>query len=208
VRAMGGCFDLRKFRQQSTPDEVTDQQHALKAIYQWAVTMGGVKLPAFTEMWRQHLLLSERLCTAYTDVVRYRERWSPPDISGTVIMKDLFTEEKMYSGAPDWLYLFNHCALKTVNEAVVESMGSMLDRHAVGSRGLPMAKYVAESIIHWNAPVTGECEPFLVRALNLHFKGGPWHFTSHDEQQRYSKFSVSEVLDRLAETKSRLPFLV
>jgi hypothetical protein len=71
-----------------------------------------------------------------------------------------------------------------------------------------MEQYVAESIIHWNGPVTNECEGFLTRALDVHFKGDPWHFTSHDKQQRYRKSVVSTVVDRLAAKKSRLPFLV
>jgi hypothetical protein len=205
---MAKSLDLRKFLQIPGPDEALQQQDNLRLLWTWAVQVGKVELPAFAEMWRQHQLLNERLHAASTENAVYKEQWSVPGVSGTVIQKALFTDSKLYGGAADWLYLYNHCALKSMNEAVVESMGSVLDAHAVGKRGLSMEKYVAEAIIHWNGPCTGQCNGFLSRALDVHFKGEPWHFTSQDKQQRYRKFAVSEVLDRLAKEESKLPFLV
>ena len=96
-----------------------------------------------------------------------------------------------------------------MNEAVVEGMGSIVDRHATSQRHLPQEKYVMESIIDWNGPTTNNCESFLTEALNLHFSQhnadrgkGEWHFTSTDSKSRFTKFVTSEVIDRLKKEES------
>ncbi len=118
-------------------------------------------------------------------------------------------EERFYSDCHDWLYLFNHCVLKTVNEAVVEGMGSVVDKHADGRRGLSQERYVMESIIDWNGPESHECESFLEAALNRHFKGEDWNFGSTDQRHgRYQVSVLSSVIDRLKNVSSKCPFLV
>ena len=80
------------------------------------------------------------------------------------------------------------------------------ERHSAKDRHLPQAKYVMESIIDWNGPSTNECEPFLIEALHFHFKGKDWHFTSSDGRSRFTKFTTSEVIDRLKKEKSNYAF--
>lgn len=63
-------------------------------------------------------------------------------------MKHVIAEERFYRGVEDWLFFFNHMVLKTSNEAVVESMGCILDRHAAGGRHLRQEAYAQESFIH------------------------------------------------------------
>ena len=43
-------------------------------------------------------------------------------------MKFMFTSDVFSKGVEDWLYIFNHCALKSMNEAVVEGMGDGVHR--------------------------------------------------------------------------------
>jgi hypothetical protein len=61
-------------------------------------------------------------------------------------VKELSTCSEFYDGVSDWLLLFNHCALKTTNEAVVESMGCTLDVHANPVRHLEQDNYVKETV--------------------------------------------------------------
>ena len=75
--------------------------------------------------------------------------------------------------------------MKSLNEAVVESMGSIVNLHADPQRGLDQENYAMEAMIHWNGPGSPHCENFLTAALNDHFgKGKLWHFTSIDGQKR------------------------
>ena len=53
-------------------------------------------------------------------------------------------------------------------EAVVESMASMVSKHASSIRGLSHENYVMESMLDWNGHATAECENFLTAALNRH----------------------------------------
>ena len=100
--------------------------------------------------------------------------------------------------------------LKSCNEAVVESQGSIVDLHADPRRGLSQESYAMESMVHWNGPNTVECEQFLIDSLNLHFgKGNPWHFTSFDSNNsRVQKFMNSAVIDRLKKETGEFPFVV
>ena len=61
-------------------------------------------------------------------------------------MKDLMTDSNLYDGVGEWILLFQHCALKVVNEAIVEGMGSVLDRHCAGGRHLPIERCVARGV--------------------------------------------------------------
>ena len=179
---MRGCFDLRQLC--LSPSKLSNEHECLRKLYDWAVTVGKVRLPEWSEICRQHELMKQRLVTAYSE-----EKWHKVfDASmhdtifyGVHIMKVIFTDARFYVGCHDWLYLFNHCVLKIVNEAVVEGMGSVVDSHAIGKRGLSHDRYVKESIIDWNGPQSHECEGFLTAALNKHFKGEDWNFTSSDE---------------------------
>ena len=73
-------------------------------------------MPDGAELQRQFELLSSRLITAST--LPQFSHWK--GASGTVIMHDVFTMSRFFSNVPDYLYLFSHCATKTMCEAVVE----------------------------------------------------------------------------------------
>ena len=109
------------------------------------------------------------------------------------------------------MFFFNHMVLKTANEAVVESMGCIVDKHATGARGLGQPKYAREAFIHWNGPKPHDSDRMLAAALDLHFKGEPWHFVKNDRGLRVEddlkRWKVSKVVDRLASEPSRLPFM-
>eukprot|EP00854_Cymbomonas_tetramitiformis_P009003 gene9003-biopygen9168 len=84
------------------------------------------------------------------------------------------------------------CALKIQNEAVVEGMGSTVDRHATAVRGLKQEKYAKESFIEYNGPESSEADGFLTAALNLHFKAKPWHFQHVDKRGRGKHLGMSD----------------
>ncbi|KAK3232660.1 hypothetical protein CYMTET_56995 [Cymbomonas tetramitiformis] len=75
----------------------------------------------------------------------YASKWK--DASGTVRMEDLFTDERLHEDVQDWLSLFQLCALKIQNEAVVEGMGSTMNRHATSVRGLTLDKEAEKGLL-------------------------------------------------------------
>ena len=88
-------------------------------------------------------------------------------------MADVFTTPKLYECCRDYLFLFQHCALKHVPEAIVEGMGSVWDRCATPGRHLSFEAGAREAMVCWNAPkvFSSERDPFLLHALSVHFKG-------------------------------------
>ena len=165
---------------------------------------GKVELPPFQELWLQHEILKARLVAAGI-TPEYASKWR--NASGTVIMEDIFTDPALFEGVHDWLYLLQLCTLKIQNEAVVEGMGSTIDRHAVAGRGLSQDNYVKESFIEYNGPSSTECEGFLTAALNLYFDGKPWRFEHTDKQSRGKYQGVSAVVSRLQKRTSKLLFM-
>ncbi len=200
---MAKCMDLRKLCLSPCQLSAHDKEH-LKKIYDWATLVGKIELPTFDELWEQHKLVKVRLMAARM-TEGYASKWK--DASGTVLMEDLFTDERLYEDVQDWLYLFQLCALKIQNEAVVEGMGSTIDRHATSVRGLTQDKYVKESFIEYNGPAPSECDGFLTAALGLHFKGKPWKFHHTDVRNRGKYQGMSSVVSRLHQRTSKLAFM-
>ena len=136
---------------------------------------------------------------------------SRPVRSGTVIQEDVLTDPRLYKGGERYLWLYEHCVLKTSNEAVVESMCKMISIHANTQRGLSFGHYAKEAIIMWNAPAAHEAESLLREALddyfgkNAHGVQKPWHFFSIDKANRALTTIVSRVIDKLKKLKSKFP---
>ena len=110
--------------------------------------------------------------------------------SGTVIMVAFFKLDALSGAIPELskglgqiLYLLQHCALKSKNEACVEGYGSIIERHASKLRGNQnQENYASEGFTHINGPLVHQADDLVERALNLNFgadKDGlpkPWHF--------------------------------
>ena len=163
-------------------------------------------MPPFEEVWKQFELLASRLQEAYQNQPSYSHRWK--DASGTVIMADVFTRVEFYKDCPDYLYLFQHMATKTMCEAVVEGMGSVWDQCTDPHRHPRFEMGAKEAVIAWTAPAAYKAEagPFVERALNRHFNGKPWNFTHTDMNLRQKPWSGgSQVVDRHRRDPLRLP---
>ena len=165
-------------------------------------------LVEFRFLWKRHVTVVKRLIQLGSKDSNVVSRWSGSHgikQSGSFILHDLFTNKFLYEGVKDWLYLLSHCVLKTQCEAVVESMASVVSKHASSIRGLSHENYVMESMLDWNGHATTECENFLTAALNRHFDSQTWHFRT--EIGRSMK-SVSAVIDKRLNGTSKLPFVV
>ena len=128
--------------------------------------------------------------------------------SGTIIQKDVWTTPRLHSSSPAFLWVYNHCILKTGNEAVVEGMCKFIARQADSERGLSMGRYAKEARIVWNVPLQHEADPFLTEALNHYFaKEGRWHFYSTDKTNRPLVNYISKVIDKLKKRLSRFTFM-
>ena len=97
-------------------------------------------------------------------------------------------------------------------ESVVESMGSIIEKikdirgsSKTSTRKQDVDDISQELVVHWNGPVLSQCESLVKQALNLHFKGGSWHFAATDVRSKLHK--VSKVIDRLNHEKSALSFM-
>lgn len=133
-------------------------------------------------------------------------------LSSKAIIADLFTQKKLHDGLHDILYLLNHCMLKTISEAVVESMGCCVDVHANGKRGLDAKKYSMEAVIDRNGPPLAKADSLIEDALDSYFEEhngkqgrGKWHFKHSRLNAKFvakSKVCVGEELK-----VAKLPFL-
>lgn len=208
VVEMGKVFDLRTMVVPLDEAQISAAAGALKKIHA-AATASGVKL-ATMEVLSSQLIELRRRVMALATSPPYNERDKVIEQrggikveegdgfftadgnvkSGTVIMKVFF---KLVNGdVPDIskglaaiLYLFQHCALKSKNEACVEGYGSTIERHAAKVRGnQEQANYADEGFIKINGPQLHEADDMLERALDLYFGKTPsgkqkaWHFVN------------------------------
>lgn len=225
------CFDFQSIHQNKqvavmvlqrgiTATLEKSRKHALCKLYLWATDIGKVKLPSFEVIHQQYCVMVDRLISADR---RRKAAWSGETgkvlgaggkmvASSRVIVADLFTKSDLYTGIHDLLYLLNHCILKTINEAVVESMGCCVDVHASGKRGLSAEKYSMEAVIDRNGPPLAQADSLIKNALDSYFAehngtqgGGTWHFKHvrlGGKFQAKSKVCVAE-----SQTKAKLPFV-
>ena len=91
---------------------------------------------------------------------------------------------------------------------VVEGMGSVVQMHADGRRGLDVEKYSAEAFIDMNGPTLPRADGIIAAALDRHFGSKPWHFSHTSHAGLHGTFTLtSKVLQRLKGEPSKLPFL-
>ena len=114
----------------------------------------------------------------------------------------------LFQGVDSFLYLFQHCATKSMCEAVIEGMGSVWDKAADPERHPAFEESSKEAVIAWNAPkpYMPEAKHLIKRALDNHFGDKPWNFTHTDTQERYSVFTAgNSTLSALQAEGTRLP---
>ena len=110
---------------------------------------------------------------------------------------------QFYDGNQKFIALALKLLCKTPNEAVVESMGSMLQKHMKPERPAKQSAFEAEMNIDWNGPVVSKSDHLLEEALDRKFGSRKkWSFKSGD-----SKFYTSKVVDRKKCETSRLSFM-
>lgn len=164
-------------------------------------------MPGIVEVWAQRCRLRERLQAAAL-TSKNKEAWR--DASGTIIMQHVFTQEMLYNGCEDFLYLFQHCATKTSCEAVVEGMGSVWDASAPSRRHVGFEAGVRDAVVAWSAPMSHlrAADAFITRSLNTYFEGGPdkWNFKNEDPRFRMSVYAGgSKVIAKWGRQTTRLP---
>ena len=123
--------------------------------------------------------------------------------SSIKVLHGMCQQEKFYIGKQDFISLSLKLLCKTPNEAVVESMGSMLQKHMKPERNAKQSVFDDEMHIDWNGPVLSRADSLLEMSLDRKFGSRKqWNFKSGE-----SKFYTSKVVDRKKAETSRLSFL-
>lgn len=123
--------------------------------------------------------------------------------SSIKVLHGVCLQEKLYFGKQQFVSLALKLLCKTPNEAVVESMGSMLQKHMKPERNANQSAFEGEMHIDWNGPVVTRADQLLSRSLDRKFGSRKrWHFKTGS-----SRFYTSEVVDRKKSETSRLSFL-
>ena len=229
LRQMASCLDLRKMSTDLNYASADRAKAPLQQLYRWlesrlanrtpdeAALIDRYAMPPFETVWLQFELLAQRLRTLALDHSQpFRFRWRNAH-SGTVIMKDVFTSEKLYVDVDAYLYIFQHCACKTMCEAVIEGMGGVWDKCAKPERHLSFEESAREAVLAWSAPQPWhpEAVPFINHSLNEvfgfysdgHMKGKPkpWNFTHVDQRTSRLTATPGQVIARLRNDRPRLP---
>jgi hypothetical protein len=209
LQIMGNCLDLRMLHQTGGAVSDSDQRMSLQLLADWARSH-HIPLPSNDVLWGQHQMLRQRLVECSTHGV-YRTYFDARSKkTGIYLQKLVFTNRNFYDGCHDWLYLYSHMVMKSPNESVAESMGSILDQHADPQRGLSTVDFSKEAFIHWNGPAAHKAKQFLIFALEARFPGKDWRKEfSHQahRQDRLSNWIVSQVVDNYLKESSKLPFM-
>lgn len=123
----------------------------------------------------------------------------------------VFTNYDLAVGASHVLQKIAKIISSCPPESIVESMGSIINKicHIRGGSKTSTNKQDVkdisdELIIQWNRPDISNCNSVVKQALiNLHFKGGNWHFLTMDVHSKLHR--VSKVVDRLNQPNQNFP---
>jgi hypothetical protein len=219
-RMMRACLDFRKMAFDSNyANPEAKVKEPLRRLHSWLAMRftdhrGGPidlhlnDMPSLEVVWLQFLTLHARLLAA-SDEHPFKTTWK--NASGTVIMKDVFTRERYYSGCRDYLYIFQHCATKTMCEAVVEGMGGCWDQSSGADRHPSFESGIEEAVIAWSAPQPyhAVANAFVAKSLT-HLFGSGYASHFHHVDKRVSRIKVwaggaGKVISRLMQEKPRLP---
>lgn len=227
VELAADAFDLRKLVQDPCP--LANRYHALEELYELYCENDIEICNSLEDLLAQYGLLETNLLVA-AKLEPYCGTGSDKDNeegsaswfdaakrvkSGTVIFRALITTPELHKGVEDVVYLLVHLSLKAKNEAFVEGLAGLLDRHAGGKRGLEAAVYEKEAVIHANAPKLHLADALVADASNRMFtRGGikrPWHHTHTAESFKKHKGTLknadeSAVMKRLKRALARLSF--
>ena len=216
---MTRCLDLRKMAFEpsySMPE--AKAKLPLEMLYKWLATRFKDSnghpvspelddMPPFEAVWEQFLCLQKRLQTASNEAPF--SKWK--GASGIVLMKDVFTKARFYSDCPDYLYLFKHCATKTICEAVVEGMGGCWDKCSPDDRHSNFESGIEEAVIAWSAPQPfhSEADPFIRKSLQTLF-GEDYSSHFHHTDSRTNRIQswaggAGKTVAKLMQSKPRLP---
>ena len=101
-------------------------------------------------------------------------------------------QDKFYFGKQEFINIALKLLCKTPNEAVVESMGSMLQKHMKSELNANQTAFTAEMHIDWNGPVVSRADHLLSASLDRWFGSRKrWHFKTGS-----NTFYTSELVDR------------
>ena len=121
----------------------------------------------------------------------------------------LLNSETCFKDCKDIGHLLLGSMLRTNCEAVVEGMGSVLDRRLDMRSNLGQSRIEKEMFIAWNGPPpTRAADPLIRMSLDQRF-GGPdkWDFVRRkDRPDKLKVFDKSKVVDRMNNIKGKLPF--
>ena len=214
------CLDLRKMAYDPTYCRSDASEASLLSLWTWLAqrdqvdVQSGVAaaavpedLPPFSDVLGQFRLLSANLQRAAARDLPYSKQWK--GASGTVLMRDVFTNRRFYADCDAYLYLFQQIALKTMCEAVVEGMGGVWDAAADPRRHPEFKTGVAEAVVAWYAPwpYRPEAETFLRSVLTHAYPGRDWQhvFTNIDSRSTLWAHGSKTVTSHIANDAPRLP---
>ena len=118
------------------------------------------------------------------------------------IIKTFMKREDLYDGIEIIMQATAVSAIKLSVESIVESFISVYNLHNNKLRPMEEETVDDEMMIHLNGPEIGECDKILKLALDKHFNGKSWHFTTQNNIFKTHGKAVTSVLSK----KSKLPF--
>ena len=123
--------------------------------------------------------------------------------SSVKVLHGICQQEKLFCDKQEFISLALKLLCKTPNEAVVESIGSVLQLHMKPQRNARQTNFEHELHIDWNGPVVARADDLIAKAIDRHFGSRKkWNLKSGE-----SKFFTSKVVDRQKVEKSRLSFM-
>ena len=112
-------------------------------------------VPKFNVIYEQAMLLAANMRKDVIDYYKYSRDlgtscqlwhiWGNDVVlqarSGTIIQKDVWTMPSLHATGSTYLWIYNHCLLKTTFEVVVDGMCKGVSRNADSIRGLSFGRY-------------------------------------------------------------------
>lgn len=245
IKLLALCFDLRYFLPQLEDGQRSEGEthdHYLTCLWETSLKRydgraelaqvlaasddqiwGPTLPPSEDDLWAQMVVLRKRLLRLFVETP---ELFAVPEdkdgLDSADIKAVLFTHPAFETGCEDILCLLLFCLTMGSCEAIVEGVGSIVNRNADPVRHLSPELYNAAAKVQINGPVMAEADSFIWAFLSRRFpqtdaqrlKGlkGPLnafiHTSIEGQKAQGARGGLGLVLGGVAAQKSRLPFMV
>ena len=135
------------------------------------------------------------------------------DSDDSILFKEILMKSEKYTDVSLIIHILSCAAITKSVESIVESWGSQMEELSSKKRGIGEDRLHDEMMICINGPALPHCDKVVLEALGTlksAYKSAKDRLAGHfvRRSENIELYTVSKVVDRLAKTEVKMPFMV